>query len=253
MEQKDPIRVRRAGARSAQVPSPQALTREPGRPHWRRLLAGSSPREVLARLVNGDPLGVRARVALRLREHCYLMDADRVYLRAVARCARFSSRYRGQPSLEEWLTERVDEALGDLLGEDLEHARGRASAGRATSGGTPGKQRAGAPPASGAPGAGGAPSGTRSAFDDFARPLGLDPVRMRCACVAFNHTDLPARRAFFELVIEGRSLDDLAGSGPSSATAIARRARRALEVCLAAGGLPGEPPECAAPAPERRS
>jgi len=191
------------------------------RPHWRRLLSGSSPREVLARLVNGDPLGVRELVARRLREHGYLLDADRVFLRAIARCARFSARYRGQPALEEWLVERVDEALGDLLNEDLEAVRRRAA-------------MSGTPDSSGpsGPEGGGVAGG---AHEDFARPLGLDPARMRLACVAFNHLDLPARRAFFDLVIEGRSLDALARSSGTSATDLARRARRALDACLAAG------------------
>lgn len=198
------------------------------RPHWRRLLSGSSPREVLARLVNGDPLGVRARVARRLADHCYLMDADRVFLRAIARCARFSGRYRGQPALEEWLTERVDEALGDLLRDDLEALR---------------TQRAGTR-ASGPATASTEARELGGAHEDFARPLGLDPDRMREACVAFNHTDLPARRAFFDLVIDGHSLDALARSSGASATAIARRARRALDVCLNAGeGAPASASE----------
>ena len=219
-------RVEQGARHPRELPDPETASARPShRPHWRRLLSGSSPREVLARLVTGDPLGVRALVARRLREHCYLLDADRVYLRAIARCARFSARYRGQPALEQWLTERVDEALGDLLREDLEAARRGAWAAGSKTG--PGRQSGpGSKSGTGAPG---------GAHEDFARPLGLDPARMRLACVAFNHTNLPARRAFFDLVIEGRSLDALARSSGVSATALARRARRALDVCLAAG------------------
>ena len=185
-----------------------------GRPHWRRLLAGSSPREVLARLVNGDPLGLRAVVARRLRAQCYLLDADRVFLRALARCARFSTRYRGQPPLADWLEERIDEAVGDLLTEDLEAARDDAA--RSPTAGT--------------------------AYEDLARPLGLDPAAMRRACVAFDHADFACRRAFFELVIAGRSLDELARAGDTGATELARRARRALDRCLAASAPAREPP-----------
>lgn len=205
-----------AGATAPPVPRSQPSTAaerpatEARRPHWRRLLAGSSPREVLARLVNGDPLEVRALVARRLREQAYLMDGDRVFLRAIARCARFSGRYRGRPALPAWLAERVDEAIGDLLQEDLAAAQRSGREGPAVCG----------------------------AHADLARPLGLEPARMRLACLAFNHANPEVRRAFFDLVIEGRSIDALARSSKTPATTIARRAREALELCLAAGDEP---------------
>ncbi|HVS11670.1 MAG TPA: hypothetical protein VMS76_17515 [Planctomycetota bacterium] len=183
------------------------------RPHWRQLLSGSSPREVLARILPGDPLELRRLAGERLRERAWLCDADRVFLRAVARCARFAVRYRGQPELKAWLGERVDEALADLLREDLE------------------AERAGQP----------AEPEASAAYEDLARPLGLAPAAMRGVCVAFNQLPEPERKAFFALVIESRSLDELARASGAPATEIARRARRALDAVLLAGAAK-EPP-----------
>lgn len=173
---------------------------------WRRVLCAASPREVLGRLLCGDPLGLAARVEERLRARAYLFDADRVYLRAAARCARMALRYRGDPPLQRWLAERVDEALLDLLRADAEsELRGEPA----------GPERL-------------------AVFEALARPLGLDPARMHSACLAHNQLPQAQRQAFREVVLEGRSLDGLAASGDRSATDIARAARSALLCVLRA-------------------
>lgn len=197
--------------KAAVVPSADALpvpTRAAPRSaragDWRAILAGASPREVLARLMNGDPLALASVVEERLRVRAYLLDADRVFLRAAARCARMAGRYRGDPPLAAWLAERVDEALLELVEEELEAL------------------------------AGGCESGPDQAvFESLARPLGLDPGRTRRACAVHNGLDEELRRAFREVVLEGRDLDGLARAGGRSATAIARAARRALLAVLA--------------------
>ena len=173
-------------------------------PDWRRLLSGASPREVLARLMNGDPLRLVAVVEQRLRARAYLFDADRVFLRAAARCARFAGRYRGEPVLGTWLAERVDEALLDLL---------RADALAARRGEAPGREQL-------------------AAFELLARPLGLEPARMHAACLAHNQLGVEERRAFRELVLEGASLDALAARRGRPATELARAARAALLTLL---------------------
>src|SRR5687767_2341511 len=82
-----------AGREPVASPPPQVPTRGRERAvDWRVILAGASPREVLARLMNGDPLGLAVVVEQRLRVHAYLLDADRVFLRAAARCARLAVR-----------------------------------------------------------------------------------------------------------------------------------------------------------------
>jgi len=179
---------------------------------WRAILAGATPREVLARLMNGDPLGLARVVEARLRARAYLLDADRVFLRAAARCARLATRYRGDPPLAAWLAERVDESLLELVDEELE-----------------------------ALASGIEPERAPEVFESLARPLGLDPTRTRRACAVHNALEEAERRAFREVVLEGRDLDELARAGGRSATAIARAARRALLAVLAeieAGGAP---------------
>lgn len=174
-------------------------------PAWRTVLAGT-PREVLARLVQGDPLGVRGAVANRLRSGCVLLDADRVHLRVVARIARSAARYRGRPGVDEWVDGHVLRILGEVIREDHEAARGRAATGKEAS----------------------------DAFSALAGPLGLDPRSMRKACASFNVLPLADRAAFIDLVLRNRSLDDLARELGEGATQIARRARRALDVVLEA-------------------
>ncbi len=213
-------------------PSPrdEGATREgsarEGDVRWRQLLAGGSPREILCRIVQGDPLGMRDRVARRLHAEAYLLDADRVQLRALARCARFAGRYQGRPELAAWLDEIVDQAIEDLLREDVE-----VDVGRDSSAATPG-----------------------AAFTALAAPLGLEPEAMQRACAAFNRLPAADRAAFFELVIHRRSLDDLARRSGESASEIARRARRALEVVLQVPTAPRSRSQTTAdPAPEDTS
>lgn len=176
--------------------------------HWRGVLAGMSPREVLARLLQGDPLDLRRVVARCLAERAYLFDADRVHLRALAHCARYAVRYRGTPPLEDWLMEIVDQAILDLLREDAE------------------AERRGTPTV----------AEDLAAFADFARPLGLEPQAMRRVCLAHNLLREPERQAFHALVISGRGLDEVARVLGISAVEVARRARRALEAVLIAAG-----------------
>jgi hypothetical protein len=165
---------------------------------WRRWLAGGSPREILGRILPGDPLGVRVLVARRLREEALLLDADRVHLRSLALCARYAARYEGRPAIESWLGRQIDEAIEELGREHLlQAAPGRASA-----------------------------------IEDLAKPLGLEPVAMYRACLAFNRRELSERQAFFALVIEQRSLDDIAHAAGVSAGEAARRARRGLDALL---------------------
>ncbi len=167
-------------------------------PDWRAWLVGS-PREVLARIVPGDPLGVRDAVALALRAECVFLDADRVHLRALALVARGAARYRGRPELATWLAEESARAVAAILREDVEARRD--------------------------------PGG---AFTQLARPLGLDPDALRRGCAAFNRLPAADRAAFFALAIWNRRLDDLVRETGESATEIARRARRGLDAVMLA-------------------
>ncbi|MEM7518116.1 MAG: hypothetical protein AAF368_14485, partial [Planctomycetota bacterium] len=96
--------------RGVQSPLPVELpvrAEAPGSPAfedaWRNLFAGRTPREVLARIVRGEALGLRSRVSRRLVERALLLDGERCHLRALAHVARASSGYRGQPDFGTWL------------------------------------------------------------------------------------------------------------------------------------------------------
>ena len=173
-----------------------------------RLLTGT-PREILARIVPGDPLRVRPRVAERVRARWVLVDTDRVHLRALALAARQADRWRGRPALETWLGARVELAIDEILEEE------------------PGEASPAELPQPGV-------------FEVLASPLGLDPPRLRRLCATFNRLPDPVRRSFFLLVLEGRGVDEVARLESGNATEIARRARRALDAFLA--GLPPDLP-----------
>jgi hypothetical protein len=178
---------------------PGAARAEAARANWRTLLAGASPREVLARLLAGDPLGLRGRVALALGDHGYVFDPDRVLLRVAARVARFSARYRGQPELDTWLRGNIDEALLELVEDDRE----------------------------------GADAGAASSLAVLAQPLGLTAQTLHRATIALHTRTLEERRAFRRLVLEVAELDATARELGTSPTEAARAARRALEAVLA--------------------
>ncbi len=169
-------------------------TTDPSRPADRRaLLFAGTPREVLARIVDGDPLGLRPLVVAALRRGAWMMDADRVHLRALALCARQGATYRGRPALDDWLAARVDEAVDDLL--DEERAAGASPAGEA--------------------------------FAALARPLSLRADDLRAACARFHARPHEERRAFVRLVIERRPLEQ-SGADPLETARRARRATLAL-------------------------
>lgn len=90
----------------------------PGNPAVSVLLRLGTPREILARIVPEDALGLRARLAERLMSRSLLVDAERVLLRAQALCALLGASWRGEPELEEWLDQRVEEALAGILAEE---------------------------------------------------------------------------------------------------------------------------------------
>jgi len=169
---------------------------------WRRLLAGSPARIVLARLLDGDPLDLRGRVARGLERGALLLDAERAFLRAAARTARRAERYRGQPALSSWLDACVEEALAELVREEREAER---------------------------PG----PADGPEACAALAGPLGIDPRAAGRILSTFNARPLADRRAFFELVLAGRGFDALG----RRAVGAARRARATLIALLEAEEL----------------
>jgi hypothetical protein len=81
------------------------------------LFADGSPREILGRLCDGDPLGLEARTAQRAARDALFVDRERLSRRAFARVAYSACDFRANVSLEPWIEARVAEAVVDLLEE----------------------------------------------------------------------------------------------------------------------------------------
>ncbi len=181
------------------------MTQSPLRTSGRtlELLGRGEPRDVLARIVPGDPLGLRPRVAHRLRARALLFDAERPLLRSLALVAARAPRYRGRPRPDLWLDARVEEALDELLSEERAGVR----------------------------------EGLGS-FEQIARRLGL-----RCEAVAagrrrFHALKREDRDAFLRLVLEAQPLDACARELGVTITELASRARRALFAFVAGEARP---------------
>lgn len=169
----------------------------PGAACVHELLLTGTAREVLARILPEDPLGLRARLAARVRERALLLDLDAVLLRALALCSLHAATWRGEPELERWLEVRVEESLAAVLAEDPEDTRGEP-------------------------------------LTPVAAPLALDPRALARACARFNRLAFEQREAFFALVLDGVVADRLARARKLSLPELARRARAGLEIILCA-------------------
>lgn len=166
----------------------------------RELLRGST-REVLARLVDGDPLGVRPRVERVLRRRRLLVDGERAWLRAASDIARRAGRASWHRRPGSWLDRSVERSVDSLLEERLSSPVTERELGLAVA-------------------------------------LGLAPEGLPAAQARFHALPFECRDAFFELVLEGRSLEALIESGGVLAHSRARQARRALAVLLGPAAAP---------------
>jgi len=164
------------------------------------LLLLGTEREILARIVPEDPLGILPRASRRLREEHLAMDVDRVALRAFALCASRASAWRGRPGLGAWLDERVDEAIAGLQRED--RARLASSA----------------------------PAAPGGAFSTFAAPLGLDAAALGHACTRLNSLPRGDREALYLFAVDGQSPEHIDADRGHTVSEYGRRARRALDV-----------------------
>jgi len=145
---------------------------------WSRLFAGRSAREILERLMDGDPAEIEPRCRELLREQALLLDPTRLYVRSLARVAHAARLHAKHASLDQWLRERIAESIDDLIEEDRE------------------AERSGIPPSE--------PWDPRYAF--ISEVLGLEPTIARRACADFNVLPHRVRHAFFAIAVEGTSI-----------------------------------------------
>jgi hypothetical protein len=175
---------------------------DPMRGSWPSFLRGESAAQVLARLSNGDPLRLAEVSARRLREVWLLLEPDRVCRRAYAVCAEASQADEPPGDLASWTLAKVDLAIEQLAREDREAERFN-------------------------------PEQLSREDKDFpllTRCLFLEPELVRRCTVAFNQLDAQPRRAFFELLLDGRDVRDIIEGGPWNADGLYVAIHTALAV-----------------------
>lgn len=171
----------------------------------------STPREVLRRIVEEDPLGLEACCEQKLEELAFLVDVERIFHRAAARVAMEAPEYDGVPPLAEWLERSVERALRALLEEDQEAVRRGEMAGEETA----------------------------AVANLLARTLGIEAPLARDCAVVFNGLTWILRRVFWEVVVRERSVERAAEEVGCSVDA----ARAYLRYALGQVSKLGEWPE----------
>lgn len=172
----------------------------PERRYWPNFLRGE-PGEIYARMLENDPLRLREKCAVRLRERWFLIEPDRAFLRSAA-CASLSAAQDDPPAdLESWTRARIDQAVEQILEAD----------------------RA-------AEFAGDAPDDEQRVFPLLTDCLLVAPDRVRAVVHAFHALDDLTRRAFFELMVEGREVLDVLEGGPWDADQLHDHAVASLRI-----------------------
>jgi len=160
---------------------------ETPRRHWPAFLRGDGPSEVYSRVLgDGDPLRLQERVAKRLREVWLLVEHERLVTRTAVLCAKGALAEPAPADLESWTIGKIDQALEQLVRRDEEAEQSDPLH----------------------------VEETEKVFPLLTDAMLRDPARVRGYCVRFNALEPLARRAFFELMIEGREVLEVIEGGP---------------------------------------
>lgn len=151
---------------------------------WRELFDASDPRELLTRLAEGDPLGLRARGIRHVQRTALAIHADRLFIRLLALVAFKGLMYAGRPALDEWLEKLITAGARDLVRADLEAELA---------------QR----PLS---------ASEEVGYRFMPELIGVEPALGRLAAVRFNLLDPATRKVLWSALFEGRSPQDLASA-----------------------------------------
>ncbi len=184
---------RHDGERAAPQPAPAAS------PNWQALFSQPSSSQILARVLEGDPLAIEQRCRARIEHLALLVDLERVVQCTMANVAYFARRYRGAPPFEVWMRQRVEAGIERVLEDEAELDR------------------------------------TMHAFDpptamhlSLGAKLGMNPRLVRPALVIFNSLPLRVRRVFYAVVVEERPIVDLPSDAFGELAVRERRLRAAL-------------------------
>lgn len=139
------------------------------------------PRDILPRLVEGDPLELLDRCARHLTSEALLLDLGRLHARSLAIVAR-RLHETNEEGIDEWLRDRVRDASNQLIHEEQY------------------EERLGFPPPRAAD--------PRTSF--LMGTLGVEPALTRGVSVSFHRMEREARRTFFRAVVSGESIEGIA-------------------------------------------
>ena len=138
-------------------------------------------RDVLPRLVEGDPLELLQRCAAHLTREALLLDLSRFHARCLALVARRIEEVTAEDN-DEWLNARVVEAAAQLIHEEQF------------------EERLGFPPPR--------TEDPRSTF--LVGALGIEPALTRGVSVSFHHMPREDRRTFWRAVVAGEPIRGIA-------------------------------------------
>lgn len=170
--------------------------------------AGSA-RELLRRIIDGDPLALFERCPRRVDERALLVDPRRAVLRSAARIAHDFATWAGEPALREWLALEIDRALDELVEEQRD------------------EERRAEPPRE---------SPSFAFYARVALRLRIELENARRACVALHALPLEARRVYLGVELAGRTLADLAATSGAGAHGLGRCLRDARRAVARARG-----------------
>jgi hypothetical protein len=190
------------------LPTPDPASRPHGDAVWREILGSGSPREVLAKLIDGDPLDLVERCQQRLERQALLLELKRLHLRSAAQVARRAAEYTGTPDLDVWLSEHIRRSLKELVAEDE-----AALASNALTGPTSDER-----------------------ILALAQFLGIEPTLALRGCTTFNKASYETRSAFQAIVMGGTSVADWCRENQVPEVKAKSHVRRALWLL----GLRGE-------------
>ena len=185
---------------------PPRRGRPGGGEEWRAVLGGGSSRQILQRLVEGDPLGVRERCRASAVRSALLLDPTRLVVRAYTRMAYRAARdgYDGVPLLELWLDARIAEAAAEIQGEDVE------------------SEMRGVPVS----------EEEEPYFRAIADVADVAPDLARRFCVVFNQLPHGERLPFFRVAVEGRTPEAVAAELDLSPEALLQQVDATVELVL---------------------
>ncbi len=144
------------------------------------LLANATQAERYAKITAGDPLRMFERSALQLKKRNYLIETERLadHATALASTVHFDAR----DDLQSWLNARIDEAMQDLLFQDVVRMEAKAPY-------------------------------VQEDYDFMLHFLGIHPDRALKAAIAFNGLSDLARKTFFDLLVYHRSIAECLEDG----------------------------------------